>query len=92
LIGSGDKRGDWSVVDKLEKIKQACERKLILTESGGELFYLVTDPQEYNNPNVDPACLLVREELTGQLVRHLAGAWARYPGQSARTKPGHFIT
>ena len=52
----------------------------------GELYDLARDPQEWNNLYDEPDYLSKREELTRQLLMHLACAWARYPRQPARAR------
>lgn len=52
----------------------------------GELYHLEEDPNEWTNLYGEPAYLAKREELTCQLLMHLACAWAAYPGQAMRAR------
>ena len=55
-----------------------------LREAEGELYDLRADPLELDNLYGDPNHLSVRERLTGELLIHLASAWAGHPWQPAR--------
>lgn len=50
----------------------------------GELYHLQEDPNEWNNLYEVPAYFVKREELTRQLLMHLACAWGSFPGQAMR--------
>ncbi len=49
----------------------------------GQLYDLKKDPHEWRNLYSHPRYLAKREELTRQLLMHLAVAWAKYPQQSS---------
>ena len=55
-----------------------------LREAEGELYDLRADPLELDNLYDDPDHLSVRERLMGELLIHLASAWAGHPWQAAR--------
>jgi arylsulfatase A-like enzyme len=59
-----------------------------LNQVRGELYHLAEDPHEWNNLYDAPEYLGMRDEMTRQLLMHLACAWAAYPGQAMRARLG----
>ncbi len=52
----------------------------------GELYHLTDDPNEWNNLYFDEGCRDIREELTRELLMHLACVWAKYPRKPAKNR------
>ncbi len=72
----------WKLILHIPGLMPGAE--LRLDETGGELYHLTEDPHEWHNRYDDPACLKVRENLTRQLLMHLACAWSRWPRTTSR--------
>ncbi len=54
----------------------------------GNLFHLAEDPHEWHDLYGDPAHLVRREEMTRQLLMHLAVSLAKFPFQAAKPVTG----
>lgn len=68
---------DWKLLLAVPGPASAAMRNA--GKARGELYDLKNDPQEWFNLYAKPGYLRKREELTRQLLMHLAAAWARYP-------------
>ena len=72
---------DWKLVTYLPGDAAGAASRA--REAKGELYDLRVDPRELDNLYGDPGHLSVRERLRGELLMHLASAWARHPWQAA---------
>jgi len=67
----------WKLILQIPGLAaDAVER---IDQAQGELYDLANDPVELRNLYEDPASSAVREQMTRDLLMHLATCWARYP-------------
>jgi arylsulfatase A-like enzyme len=76
--------GNWKLILYLDGT--TADALTRTDEAKGELYHLAEDPHEWNNLFDDPAAASKREELTRQLLMHVASAFAKYPRQTARSR------
>jgi arylsulfatase A-like enzyme len=69
--------GGWKLIQYLPgKLDDALLR---VPETQGELYNLDADPLELINLYDEPAHVARREQMTRELLMHLAVAWTKYP-------------
>lgn len=67
----------WKLILQIPELAaNAVER---IDQAQGELYNLADDPVELHNLYENPALSSVREQMTRDLLMHLAACWARYP-------------
>jgi arylsulfatase A-like enzyme len=76
----------WKLI--LRVSGDARDAMLRIDESVGELYNLRDDPQEWRNLYEEPNLLPVREQLTRELLLHMACVLGRFPRQAARPRIG----
>ena len=71
----------WKLV--LHLPGEITDASIRLAEVRGELYDLKNDPYEWTNLYDEPQYLATREQLTRDLLMHLACIWAKYPRRAA---------
>lgn len=73
---------EWKLI--LYLAGKAADAAFRVDQVKGELYDLGKDPQEWGNLYDMPDYAGIREELTRQLLMHLASVWAKYPRKPSR--------
>lgn len=69
--------GEWKLILYIEgSVAQAASR---VHETKGELYHLLTDPNEWDNLYEREEHARIREQLKTELLMHLAVSWAKGP-------------